>query len=190
MRYYSIAEIAKSFELFGEYWDPNGYITREEFDRQSVEARIAEMAAVWPFDGDDDQNAVDRQQIEAAQQKLAALGSAASLLGRKGGASTSPAKRAAARANGRNARRLVYQSRHEYVTIRIYTGTRNWIVERDSAVQGTATGERYAVPYSPDAPREWADDLAALINEGTSRADFLIDRIYTGRCLRRGWPVA
>jgi hypothetical protein len=82
--------------------------------------------------------------------------------------------------------RQVYKAEHEWSTITIYASKRGWIVETDSRISGTWTGERYALDYSPEIPA--GQDLNAPWNEGVTYADILVERRrWPGsRCVRRG----
>ena len=46
-------EIACDFALWGEYVDPDGHTTEEEFDAMSVEEKVAFQREMWPHDLED-----------------------------------------------------------------------------------------------------------------------------------------
>ena len=48
----SVHEIAQSFDLFGEYVDPDATVSREQFDAMSIEEREALIMETFP--GNDD----------------------------------------------------------------------------------------------------------------------------------------
>ena len=90
-------EIASSYSLWGEYIDPGNNMTEIEFDQLLIEERVDLIHGIWPI-GTEPGCVCEYIEPE--------LKSAAAALGRKGGKSTSAAKRTAARANG--AKRCTY----------------------------------------------------------------------------------
>ena len=96
MKNYDVRELATDRGLWNQYIDPSNQ-GGNDFETMSVKEKMEMIVDLWP--GDISEN--DTEALEMLAKIRDARKSAASLLGKKGGLSTSPAKKKSSPNNGR-----------------------------------------------------------------------------------------
>jgi hypothetical protein len=96
MSKYSVRDLATDHNLWDEYIDPAAQ-GEGDFDTMTTAEKMHMIVELWPEDVRDDDEDGQRLLSEIRNERIAA----AVMLGRRGGKSTSAAKRTASRENGK-----------------------------------------------------------------------------------------